>query len=151
MTQPIPPVPDLDAIRAELAEIKDRFGDRHYRGETAWFSSMWANVGRHVPALLAEVERQRALADRLRDYHPDGRCRICNRKESEHREYCRLYVGPLTHVWARTRVNPTFGGIDYDCRCGGWFRQGGMAGHGDGTDMATPVCPNAEQTYRGAS
>lgn len=60
MSQPIPADLDLNAIRAELAEIKDRFGDRHYRGETAWFSSMWANVGRHVPALLAEVERLRA-------------------------------------------------------------------------------------------
>lgn len=63
MTQPISPVPDLDAIRAELGEIEARKGDRAYRGDVAWYTSMWATVGRHVPALVAEVERLREERD----------------------------------------------------------------------------------------
>lgn len=106
-----------------------------------------------VQALLAEVERLRAALLRSRDYRPDGGCRTCPGRIGDrprpHAMYCRAYVGPLTHEWVSTRPNETWGGIDYDCRCGGWFRKGGIAGHGDGTESATPTCPNAEQTYRG--
>lgn len=95
------------------------------------------------------------------DWRPDAkggaRCRHCGfGKEGEpasHQMSCRLYEGPLRHEWLGhlSRANPTFGGDDYYCICGGWFRRGGMAGHGDGTATAVPVCPNADQTWRGAA
>lgn len=90
-----------------------------------------------------------------------GRCRWCsgilnrqmhpNRPEISygHKMRCRFYVGPLEHHWVHTRVNPTFGGIDHDCACGGWFRLGGSAGHGDGSETAAAVCPHADQDWRG--
>jgi hypothetical protein len=62
---------------------------------------------------------------------------------------CRFYVGTLEHRWVATDWNGTFGGYDHRCVCGGWFRRGGLAGHGDGSETAEPVCPNAGQTYRG--
>lgn len=65
------------------------------------------------------------------------------RHTGRHAMYCRRYVGPLTHRWVKTGVNGTFGGIDYYCQCGGWFRQGGLASHGD-----VPVCPDVNQTHR---
>lgn len=67
-----------------------------------------------------------------------------------HRLNCKLYVGPLEHRWQRTGFNGTFGGIDYWCVCGGWFRKGGMAGHGDGSPDAEPVCPHAGEDWRGS-
>jgi hypothetical protein len=99
-----------------------------------------------------EVERLKARCERLVNYWPDGRCRYCSGRfdgSRPHAMYCRLYEGPLTHEWVRTGFNGTFGGIDHVCRCGGWFRQGGLAGHGDGSDLAEPICPNADQTHRG--
>src|SRR5689334_8613121 len=83
-----------------------------------------------------EVETLRERVKRLellRDYRTTGHCRGCGRKAGEHLMSCQLYVGPLERRWLRTRVNGTFGGVDYDCICGGWFRQGGIAGHGDGS------------------
>lgn len=105
------------------------------------------------PQILAELESLRAQVKRLqllRDYGPSGHCRGCGRKADEHLMSCRLYVGPLEHRWIRTGVNGTFGGVDHYCTCGGWFRQGGLAGHGDGTNDAEPVCPNVEQAHRAA-
>lgn len=66
-----------------------------------------------------------------------------------HRMHCRFHVGPLEHRWVRTGINGTFGGVDHDCACGGSFRRGGLAGHGDGSETAEPVCPDADQTWRG--
>lgn len=85
-----------------------------------------------------------------------ARCRHCSfgveGDPASHQMSCQLYEGPLRHEWLHhlTRVNPSFGGTDYRCVCGGWFRMGGLAGHGDGTEWAEPVCPNADQTWRGA-
>jgi hypothetical protein len=79
----------------------------------------------------------------------NGRCRYCGRTPDGHQMRCRFYVGPLEHKWVRKGVNGSFGGIDHDCVCGGWFRLGGLAGHGDGTGDAVPVCPNADQDWRG--
>jgi hypothetical protein len=91
--------------------------------------------------------------NRLRDYRPDGGCRTCpgriGHRPRPHAMYCRLYVGPLEHRWIRKDRNGTFGGTDHDCLCGGWFRRGGLAGHGDGTEDAEVVCPNADQDWRG--
>jgi hypothetical protein len=90
-----------------------------------------------------------------------GRCRTCSGIldqelyprardfELGHRMRCRFYVGPLEHRWVSKRMNGTFGGLDHDCVCGGWFRQGGLAGHGDGSNDAEPICPNADQDWRG--
>lgn len=87
---------------------------------------------------------------RLRDYHPHGNCRTCSSKYgTPHSMYCKLYVGPLEHYWQSTRWNGTFGGIDHNCICGGWFRKGGSAGHGDGTEDAEAICPKADQDWRG--
>lgn len=90
-----------------------------------------------------------------------GRCRTCSGIldaemhprardfELGHRMRCRFYVGPLEHKLRMRGINGTFGGTDYDCICGGWFRQGGLAGHGDGTTGAEPICPDADQDWRG--
>lgn len=78
-----------------------------------------------------------------------GLLRAAFTTRTEHWMDCREYVGPLEHRWINTGINPTFGGIDYWCVCGGWFRQGGMAGHGDGSEDAKPICPHADQDWRG--
>lgn len=83
-----------------------------------------------------------------------GRCRTCGAAIDDgkpHRMHCRHYTGHLEHHWIRTGWNGTFGGTDYDCVCGGWFRRGGLAGHGDGSEHAEPVCPHADQTKRVAT
>jgi hypothetical protein len=67
-----------------------------------------------------------------------------------HEMYCRNYVGPLTHTMRFERINETFGGFNYRCTCGGYYRQGGWAGHGPEDDeMAEPVCPKIDETWRG--
>lgn len=71
----------------------------------------------------------------------------CAKRETGHDMSCRWYVGPLTHTWVSVR-DGLLGGTDYHCACGGWFRQGGFFGHGDGSDDATPVCPDVNQTHR---
>jgi hypothetical protein len=91
-----------------------------------------------------QIERLHARIEQLIDYTPTGTCRGCGGREDRHHESCRLYVGPLTHEWLAMKWNETFGGVDHFCRCGGWFRQGGVAGHGD-----PPVCPYADQSWRG--
>jgi hypothetical protein len=96
----------------------------------------------------AKIARLRWLA--IYRVGPDGGiCRTCGGKENAHRMRCRHYVGPLEHRMSLRGINGSFGGYDYDCICGGWFRQGGLAGHGDGTTDAEAVCPNADQTWRG--
>lgn len=50
---------DLDAVRAELARIADDVDKSNYQNDTGHFTSMWANLGRHVPVLLAEIKRLR--------------------------------------------------------------------------------------------
>ncbi len=108
---------------------------------------------RLAEALAAEqgkVERFQALA-RCSCGAERFRRRSGSTEPAKHRMYCREYVGPLTHTWASgPQWNGTFGGWDYTCSCGGWFRQGGAAGHGDGTDEAVPVCPRADQTVSAA-
>lgn len=104
---------------------------------------------------LAEVEQLRAQVERWRvaaDYRQGSRglvCRYCSGGEHTHRMYCRYHVGPLIHSWVKVDANRTFGGTDYECSCGGWFRQGGLAGHGDGTENTEPICPDAGLTWRG--
>lgn len=63
-----------------------------------------------------------------------------------HEGGCPLYLGPIAeHKMHKRGMNGTFGGIDYYCiACGGWFRQGGMAGHGDGSWDAEVRCPNED-------
>lgn len=60
-----------------------------------------------------------------------------------HLMHCRDYVGPVVHRWMTVKPNATFGGMDHFCTCGGWFRRGGLAGHGE-----EPKCSNADETYR---
>lgn len=101
--------------------------------------------------LQAEVEQLRAENQRLRA-KINCTCGLLRRSApsgATHRMYCPEYVGPLEHRWTGTRVNPTFGGVDYFCLCGGWFRQGGLAGHGDRTETAEPICSRAGQDWRG--
>jgi len=73
------------------------------------------------------------------------------RKEAKpgnhHRMDCRNYVGPLEHKMSYFRLNPTFGGSDWHCSCGGYFRQGGYAGAG--VPDSEVVCPHASQDWRG--
>jgi hypothetical protein len=102
-----------------------------------------------IDCAIRIIREGQAKAARLVNYWPDGRCRWCSYHEHRHQMRCKLYVGALTHKWLHTRINPTFGGIDHDCSCGGWFRQGGLAGHGDGTSAAEPICPRAEENWRG--
>lgn len=91
-----------------------------------------------------------------------GRCRYCGAlvdpnhphvewilAASVHAMRCQMYVGPLEHRWVGKRINGTFGGLDHECACGGSFRLGGLAGSGDGSETAEPVCPNADQDWRG--
>jgi hypothetical protein len=103
-------------------------------------------------AVLALVESEIHTA-RYSVLSQPGKCRFCGRTPLSpglhHMMNCKFYEGPLVHHWVRTRWNETFGGVDYDCKCGGWFRQGGLAGHGDGTDSAEAVCPHANQDWRG--
>lgn len=113
---------ELDLVRAELAEAKVRIE-----------KLVWSKT-----------------------YHPGWRgdrmvgiCRLCGGEENNHRMRCRHYVGPLEHKMHLRGINGSFGGYDYDCICGGWFRQGGLAGHGDGTIDAEVVCPKASETWRG--
>jgi hypothetical protein len=164
---------DLDAARARLAEVEGerdeaREGIRSLLGreqELLAQRTALAVENGHLQGLVdgLTADRDAALAelDRIKARHAwsaiyratprGGRCRNCSGAEAAHRMHCKHYVGPLEHRWAHTRSNGTFGGIDFDCMCGGWFRLGGMAGHGDGTEQAQPVCPNAEQTWREAN
>jgi hypothetical protein len=98
-----------------------------------------------VAVLHDEVVRLRWA----RVYHHSGRCRFCSGFEGSHQMRCKYYVGPLEHRMNLRGANGSFGGWDYDCVCGGWFRQGGIAGHGDGASDAEVVCPNVDQTWRG--
>ena len=101
--------------------------------------------------LRGEVYRLREEIDKLRwlqTYRLTGHCRDCGGKENAHRMHCRHYVGQLTHKWNASRLNGTFGGVDYDCSCGKSIRVGGMAGT-DPKEGDPPPCPNAEQTWRG--
>lgn len=91
-----------------------------------------------------------------------GKCRYCGalldqrlafteKQKSQlgvHRMYCRFYEGPLEHSWVNKRWNDTFGGLEHYCSCGGSFRQGGIAGSGDGSEDAEPICPNVDQHFR---
>jgi len=113
---------ELELVRSELAEAKVRI-DKLIWGQT--YRPGWRG-------------------DKM-----VGICRVCGGEENNHRMSCRHYVGPLEHKWTHTRVNGTFGGIDHDCSCGGWFRLGGLAGHGDGTNKAEVTCPKAGETWRG--
>lgn len=112
------------------------------------FENRLAEIG-ELAILREEVAGLKEKLARANTYRPNGRCRICGRPEGEHIMYCQHYTGPVTHDWNHIMENPTFGGLDYRCSCGGWFRQGGLAGHGDGTANATPVCPDADVTWRG--
>lgn len=60
---------DLDQIRGELAAIAEL--DVEVPGHLRRYTDTWANVGRHVPALVDEIEqlRERVLA---RDYWARG-------------------------------------------------------------------------------
>jgi hypothetical protein len=49
----------LAAIRTELAVIAS--GPPPHLTPKGWYTVAWANVGRHVPVLLAEVERLRRV------------------------------------------------------------------------------------------
>lgn len=114
-----------------------------------------AAVGWQTGYAAAFEAAEAAVADKLwRATHTvRGACRYCSTRPPEpsslHRMSCRFYVGPLEHRWARDGWNGTFGGVDHFCVCGGWFRLGGIAGHGDGTEEADVVCPNADQDWRG--
>lgn len=114
---------ELDLVKSELAEAKARI-DRLVWSQT--YRSTWRGSNRMV-----------------------GICRVCGGEENNHQMRCRHYVGPLEHKWTYVRQNGTFGGTDHDCSCGGWFRLGGLAGHGDGTDKAEVVCPKSFETWRG--
>lgn len=87
------------------------------------------------------------------DWRPSGvdgtvRCRHCSfgREDdpASHRMDCRLYAGPLRHEWIRTRYNPTFGGVDYYCICGGSVRV-----HDEQT-TSEPTCPKVSEVWRAA-
>ena len=62
MSEPL----DLDAIRAELEQVARDVDVPAYRGDVEHFTGAWANIGRHVPALLAELERLRPVAEAAR-------------------------------------------------------------------------------------
>jgi hypothetical protein len=138
---------DLDAIRARLTSGPFAAG----APITAGFAE---RAVADIKALLAEVERLRADADRrvwrainvLR-----GRCRWCSvvvdtwalspgKALGPHRSCCRFYVGPILHHWERSDPNFTFGGTDYTCTCGRSVR------HYSGSPG--PVCPNLDETER---
>ena len=50
---------DITQLRRELEQIADDAGKPNYRGDAEHFTSLWANVGRHVPILLDEIEQLR--------------------------------------------------------------------------------------------
>jgi hypothetical protein len=118
-----------------------------------------------IPALVAEIDRLCEEVDTLRvkiaELEEEDRKRkqraACScfqgrrnpASGDHHRMSCKNYVGPLEHKMTFTGINGTFGGADFDCVCGGWFRQGGIAGHGDGSEDAEIICPNADQDWRG--
>jgi hypothetical protein len=89
MTEPL----DLDAIGAELRRIADDAGQPNYRGDSEHFTNAWANVGRHVPALVAEVRRLDAQvaieADRAEDRR-DERDRARAELADEHTRSAKL-------------------------------------------------------------
>ena len=108
-------------------------------------------IGQGVDAVVTLVESKIHTA-RYGLLSNPAKCRFCWATPLEpgghHGADCQFYRGPLDHKWIRKTWNGTFGGLDHWCSCGGWFRQGGIAGHGDGTHDAEPVCPNADQGVR---
>ena len=139
---------DTDFGRGYSRGIRD--GDDQRR-EAGWLDPDQA------AQLRAELAAARAKIVWVGIYHLDGRCRECSGRDNPgehqrgHAMWCLHYIGPLKHRWTHKSINDTFGGVDYRCTCGGWFRQGGIAGHGDGTEQAEPVCPNADQQRRGGT
>ncbi len=109
----------------------------------------------HRDALVTQLAQAEVTITNLQwgaIYRPGldgGICRACGGKEHAHRMHCRHYVGALEHRMIFRGINGTFGGSDYDCTCGEWFRQGGLAGHGDGSATAEVICPHIDQAWRG--
>lgn len=95
---------------------------------------------------LAKAEETIAKLRWGKIYSPHGRCRACGGLPNAHAMHCQHYVGPLSHILSFRDVNGTFGGYDWDCVCGSWVRQGGMAGTSMDVDLA---CPRAHETWRG--
>lgn len=118
---------------------------------TAAIRARLSNRERIEQAMPAGIDAVMAVVDqalfRARNTTSSGRCRSCGAKDvmpgGHHNMDCRSYRGPLTHTMRYDRLNPTFGGSDYRCDCGGYFRQGGLAGHD-----TEPVCPFADQEQR---
>lgn len=108
-------------------------------------------LARRVAELTAEIDHLREQAEKARAKAncTCGYLRAIYTTRTGHNMSCREYVGPLEHRWARRTYNGTFGGVDHWCICGGWFRQGGVAGHGDRTETAEPICPRRDQDWRG--
>jgi hypothetical protein len=149
-------VTDTELIRAAADTAWEKYWNA--AGVTTW-ERFWLSFQVGAEKLIAHGEqrgREAAEAEykprleRMRDYTSAGNCRSCGtRHGGTHHMSCRHYVGPLEHKWIKKDWNGTFGGIDHRCTCGGWFRKGGLAGHGDGTEEAEAVCPNAAQDWRG--
>ena len=99
-----------------------------------------------IDRLQAEIDELKETVQRLKDR---AACRCQGKNTGRHRMPCKFYVGPVGHVWVKTSWNGTFGGVDHWCSCGGWFRQGGLAGHGDGTESAEAICPKADVDWQG--
>lgn len=153
---PETPVPDL-ACRLRLSLLtaqRDRLALQAGSGEVE-IEQLRADVD-HLRARLVEEQEAhaatRATVEQLRwsaIYHAGGRCRRCGGKEHEHQMHCRHYVGPLEHrMWLRG-VNGSFGGWDYDCKCGQSARVGGLAGIEGLKPGELPPCPSASETWRG--
>lgn len=134
-----------DAVYCVCGELVEDWEEHWGRAAVAALAPTLAELER----LRGELAEAREAIEDARNYTTRGRCRSCGRRRGEHQMRCRLYAGLLEHHWQAIKPNGTFGGMDYFCTCGGWFRQGGMAGHGDGTENAEPVCPNADQDWRG--
>lgn len=130
------------SLRDQMSEPFTRHGDGHsYDGSCALCRG---EVETLTDAVMAIVEKSLWNAANT-DY---GKCNSCNALVLEgwarrghpvqpHKMTCRWYVGPLEHRRLRSFYNTFWQKTEYECTCGGTWRE-----DGDG-------CPNAAETWRG--
>jgi hypothetical protein len=127
-----------DALRARIEAALDSYTHNGHLVD--------AELGDVLDAVMAVVEKSLWNAANT-NY---GKCSSCNalvlegwarpnRPVQPHKMTCRWYVGPLEHRRLRSSYNTFWQKTEYECTCGGTWREGG-----DG-------CPNVAETWRGAS